>query len=250
MSALSDVDPFGGRVALVTGASGGIGQAIALALACKGSAVALGYGANAGAAERLAARITSDGGRSVAIGADLRRREAPRELVAAAESELGPVELLISNAGLGQTQSLEEVSIECFDETLAANLRAPFLLAQRTLPTMRARGFGRVLFMSSVAAFTGGIVGPHYAASKAGLHGLTHFLAARFASAGVTVNALAPALIGETGMLPGDPEELRRRVPVGRLGAPAEVADIALAILRNPYITNQIVSIDGGMYPR
>ncbi len=107
-----------------------------------------------------------------------------------------------------------------------------------------------MLFISSVAAFTGGIVGPHYAASKAGLHGLTHFLAARAAPSGVTVNALAPALIAKTGMLPGEPGELAGRVPVGRLGQPGEVADLALAMLRNAYLTNQVVSIDGGSYPR
>jgi 3-oxoacyl-[acyl-carrier protein] reductase len=115
---------------------------------------------------------------------------------------------------------------------------------------MADRGFGRILFVSSVAAFTGGIVGPHYAASKAGLNGLTHFLASRYAAAGVTVNGLAPALVTETGMLPGDPEELRRQIPVGRLGRPEEVADLSMAILRNPYMTSQIVSLDGGMYPR
>jgi 3-oxoacyl-[acyl-carrier protein] reductase len=104
--------------------------------------------------------------------------------------------------------------------------------------------------MSSVAAFTGGIVGPHYAASKSGLHGLTHSLASRFAPSGVTVNALAPALITNTGMLPGDPEQLRSRVPLGRLGRPEEVADLALSVLRNPYLTNQVISIDGGMHPR
>ncbi len=133
---------------------------------------------------------------------------------------------------------------------VAVNLRAPFLLAQRTLPGMRERGFGRILFMSSAAAFTGGIVGPHYAASKAGLHGLTHFLATRMAPFGITVNALAPALITGTGMLPGSPEELRQRVPVGRLGEPEEVADLALAIIDNAYLTNQVISLDGGMYAR
>ena len=101
-----------------------------------------------------------------------------------------------------------------------------------------------------MAAFTGGIVGPHYAASKAGLHGLTHFLATRVAGEGVTVNAIAPALITDTGMLPGEPDELRARVPVGRLGRPDEVADLALAMLRNAYVTNQVVSVDGGMHPR
>ena len=104
--------------------------------------------------------------------------------------------------------------------------------------------------MSSVAGLTGGIVGPHYAASKAGLHGLTHYLARRAAGEGVTVNALAPALIEDTGMLPGDPGALATMIPVGRLGKPEEVADLALAVLRNGYMTNQVVSLDGGMHPR
>ena len=155
-----------------------------------------------------------------------------------------------ANAGAGRAQPWEAVSSADFDEATAVNLRAPFLLAQRTLPGMQQRRFGRILFISSVAAFTGGLIGPHYAASKAGLHGLTHFLAARTAPFGVTVNALAPALIAETGLLPGDPQELRQQVPVGRLGHPDEVADLALAIVRNPYLTNQVVSLDGGMYPR
>jgi 3-oxoacyl-[acyl-carrier protein] reductase len=115
---------------------------------------------------------------------------------------------------------------------------------------MRDRGWGRLLFMSSIAALTGGIVGPHYAASKAGLHGLVHFLAARLAPHGVTANALAPALIEDTAMLPGDPGDLAKRIPVGRLGRPEEVADLAVAVLRNGYLTNQVIGIDGGMHPR
>jgi 3-oxoacyl-[acyl-carrier protein] reductase len=237
------------RVALVTGASGGIGQAIARGLAADGAAVALAYGSHPDPAEKLAEELVAAGGLAVAAGADLRHADAPDRLIDAVESELGAVEVLVAAAGLGRIQALEEVSIDDFDEMLAVNLRAPFRLAQRTVPGMRERGFGRVLFLSSVAAFTGGIVGPHYAASKSGLHGLTHFLASRLASSGVTVNALAPALITETGMLPGEPEELRDRVPVGRLGRPEEVADLALAILRNPYMTNQVVLLDGGIYP-
>ncbi|HTP23894.1 MAG TPA: SDR family NAD(P)-dependent oxidoreductase [Solirubrobacteraceae bacterium] len=237
------------RVALVTGASGGIGQAIARGLAAEGATVALGYGSHAEPAEKLAEELVAAGGLAVAIGADLRKTDAPDRLVDAVESQLGAVEVLVAAAGSGNRQSLEEVSLDDFDEMLAVNLRAPFRLAQRTVPGMRERRFGRVLFLSSVAAFTGGIVGPHYAASKSGLHGLTHFLASRLASSGVTVNALAPALITETRMLPGEPEELRDRVPVGRLGRPEEVADLALAILRNPYMTNQVVLLDGGIYP-
>jgi 3-oxoacyl-[acyl-carrier protein] reductase len=251
MTRLVETDStLSGRVALITGASGGIGQALARRLATEGAAVALGYGGNAGPARSLAAEVVAAGGQAVALGADLRRPEAPGELVEAAEDAFGRVDVLVSNAGLGRVQRLEDISSGDFDEMLAVNLRAPFLLAQRAVPTMRERGYGRVLFISSVAAFTGGIVGPHYAASKAGLHGLTHFLAARLAPSGVTVNALAPALVAETGMLPGDPRQLREQVPVGRLGRPAEVADLAVAILRNPYLTNQVISVDGGIYPR
>jgi 3-oxoacyl-[acyl-carrier protein] reductase len=121
-----------------------------------------------------------------------------------------------ANAGLSRPGSYDDVDAVTFDETLAVNLRAPYLLSRRALPGMRTRGYGRILFTSSVAALTGGIVGPHYAASKAGLHGLTHFLASQVARDGVTVNAIAPALIEETGMLPGDPDELAARVPAGR----------------------------------
>ncbi len=238
------------QVALVTGASGGIGQAISRALAADGASVALAYGSHPEPAQRLADELIARGGHAVAVGADLRDPQAPAELLAAVEPRLGSIDVLVAAAGLGRQQTLEDIEIEDFDEMLAVNLRAPFLLAQRTLPGMRARGFGRILFLSSVAAFTGGIVGPHYAASKAGLHGLTHYLASRAAPDGVTVNAIAPALITETGMLPGEPDELKTRVPVGRLGHPDEVADLALAMLRNPYMTNQVVLLDGGMYPR
>ncbi|MBV9803251.1 MAG: SDR family NAD(P)-dependent oxidoreductase [Solirubrobacterales bacterium] len=243
-------NPFRNRVALVTGASGGIGQALARRLTAEGASVALAYGANAKPAQRLADELVTKGGHALAVGADLRRADAAAELVAEVEPQLGSVDILLAAAGLGRQQTLEEISVEDFDEMLAINLRAPFLLAQQTLPGMQARGFGRIMFVSSVAAFTGGIVGPHYAASKAGLHGLTHFLAGRVAGDGVTVNAIAPALITDTGMLPGEPDELRSRVPVGRLGQPDEVADLAIAMLRNPYLTNQVVSLDGGMHPR
>jgi 3-oxoacyl-[acyl-carrier protein] reductase len=239
-----------GRVALITGGSGGIGRAIALALSAAGASVAIGYGASDAAAHQLAGQITAAGGRAAALSADLAYAAEVARLAEEAEDAFGPVDVLVSNAGFGKRQPLESIGVEDFDETIAVNLRAPFLLTQRLLPAMAKRGFGRVLFISSVAAFTGGSVGPHYAAAKAGLHGLTHSLAARFARSGVTVNAIAPALIAETGMLPGEEAELRDRVPVGRLGRPAEVAELALAVLGNPYLTSQVISLDGGIYPR
>jgi 3-oxoacyl-[acyl-carrier protein] reductase len=235
---------FEGRTALVTGASGGIGQAIARGLAREGARVAAHYASNREPAQRLA----DDIGATV-LQADLRDAEQTEALVDDAERALGPIDVLVANAGIGQRATLEDVDAAMFDATLAANLRAPFLLARRTLPGMRERGYGRILMTSSVAALTGGIVGPHYAASKAGLHGLVHFLAARSAKDGVTVNAIAPALIEDTTMLPGDPGDLASRIPAGRLGKPVEVADLALAMLANGYLTSKIVGIDGGLYP-
>jgi len=246
---MTDATDLQGRVALVTGGSGGIGHAIARRLAGAGAAVAVGYSSSADAAHALADELASAGARAVALGADLADPDAPGQLIGVAEQALGPLDVLIANHGVGQRRGFEEVTVAEWDRHLDVNLRASFFLAQRALPGMIERGYGRVLFTSSIAGFTGGLVAPHYAASKAGLHALTHFLASRVAEHGVTVNALAPALIEDTGMLPGDPEELAARVPVGRLGRPEEVADLALALVANGYVTSQVVSVDGGMYP-
>ena len=225
--------PLDGKVALVTGASGGIGAAIARGLERDGYEVVRSYNSNPPAEGN-------------GIQADLSDPEATLRLA----EEAGEVDVLVANAGVGERRdAIEDVSRADWDSHLAVNLTAPFLLAQRVAPGMRERGFGRILFVSSVAAFTGGVVGPHYAASKAGLHGLTHWLASRFAGDGVTVNAIAPALIEDTGMLPGGSDELSAKIPVGRLGKPDEVADLALALVRNGYITNQVFGIDGGMHP-
>jgi 3-oxoacyl-[acyl-carrier protein] reductase len=243
---VTDNDQLSGRVALVTGASGGIGAAISRSLAGAGAKVAVGYGRNQQPAERLVQEL---GGEAAAFGADLEDPAAPGQLIAEVQRDLGPVEVLVANHGIGRQATYDEVDADTFDRTLAINLRAPFLLAREVLEGMRERGFGRILFMSSVAALRGGVVGPDYAASKAGLHGLTHFLAARVAGDGVTVNALAPGFV-ETEMLPGDPRELGKSVPVGRVGRPEEIADLAIAILTNGYLTSKVLSIDGGSYPR
>jgi 3-oxoacyl-[acyl-carrier protein] reductase len=240
-------DSLSGRTALITGASGGIGGALALKLAEDGVDLVLGYSSHRADAERVARAAFALGRKAVVVQADLADPEAPAALVERAEAELGKVDILIPNAGVGRQMTWDEVDLDGWDTTLAVNTRAPFLMAQRALPGMIERRWGRVLFVSSIAGFTGGVVGPHYAASKAALHGLTHHLASRVASDGVTVNAIAPALIEDTRMLPkgaGAPN-----LPVGRRGRPEEVASMAYTMLLNGYLTSKVITLDGGIYP-
>ena len=241
-----------GRVALLTGASGGIGKAIARRLADEGADLCLSYGRNADDAEQAAAYAREQGRRVVVAAADLSDPRAPAALVAQAIGELGAVDLLVANAGRADISGWQNIDLESWNATLTVNLTAPWLLAQQVLPGMLERKFGRILFISSVAAMTGGVVGAHYAASKAGLHGLMHHLAPRVAGDGVTVNCLAPALVGETKMFPADLETGTPPIPipVGRIGRPDEVADMAIAMLRNGYLTNKVYTLDGGILPR
>ncbi len=237
------------QVALVTGASGGIGAAICRALAPSVGALAIAYRDGAHAAESLAAEIEAAGTRACTFAADMADADAPVRLVDEVEQRLGPPAIMVAAHGIAKQVSYEQLDVDAFDRTVAINLRAPFLLAQRVLGSMREQRFGRILFISSTAALRGGMIGPDYAASKSGLHGLAHFLAARVAADGVTVNVLAPGYV-QTAMLPGDPAELGARVPAGRVGQPDEIADFAVAILRNGFLTSKVLTIDGGIHPR
>jgi 3-oxoacyl-[acyl-carrier protein] reductase len=241
-----------GQVALLTGASGGIGKAIGRRLAADGYDVFLSYGRHADDAAEVAEYARGLGRRAGLAAADLSDPDTPTALVDQAEQELGRVDVLIANAGHADISGWRNIDLASWNETLAVNLTAPFLLAQRVLPNMVERKFGRILFISSVAAFTGGVVGAHYAASKAGLHGLMHHLAPRVAADGVTVNCLAPALVGETKMFPADLETGTPPVPipVGRIGRPDEMADMAMTMLRNGYLTNKVITVDGGLIAR
>jgi 3-oxoacyl-[acyl-carrier protein] reductase len=247
---MTDSD-LSGRVALVTGGSRGIGAATALRLAEAGADVAVGCGQHHEAAEEIAGKITGLGRRAVVVSGDMADPDVPRRIVAETAERLAPVDILVANAGTGVRADLDEVDVAAWDHVMAVNLRAPFLLAQAVVPHMREQRYGRIVLLSSVAAFLGGILSPQYTASKAGLIGLAHSLAATLAPHGITVNAIAPGLI-MTDMLAGDPrlETLERSVPVGRLGQPAEVADVIVAVARNAYMTGQTVSVDGGRYPR
>src|SRR4030095_10992838 len=132
-----------------------------------------------------------------------------------------------------------------WDDVIAANLKSCFLVTQAVLPGMRSRHWGRIVNLSSVAAQVGGVVGPHYAASKTGMFGLTHFYAACLAKAGITVNAIAASLL-ETEMVLSNPNARRENIPLGRFGLPEEVAQVAVMLVRNGYMTGQTVNVHGG----
>jgi len=183
----------------------------------------------------------------------LRDPAAVETVIDTATRELGPVDILIPNAGAASARSWQQVDAAELDTALALNLRAPYLLAKGVLPSMMQRSWGRILFISSIAARSGGPFGPDYSASKAALHGLAHYLAPHVAPAGVTVNVLAPALVGEHAikMLGDDAAQraMKARIPVGRLGDLHELAEFAVAMLRNGYLTNKVISVDGGLLP-
>lgn len=241
---IDSIGPLAGRVALVTGASGGIGGAIALRLADAGCDLGLTFARRPDSAETVATQIRALGVRTVTIQADLSSPRRGVEAIDEIEQELGPVRVFVANAGLGiPVREIGEVDVTVWHRTMAVNVEAPFLQAQRLAPAMVADGFGRMLFVSSTAAFAGGLIGPHYAASKAALHGLVAWLSKHHAANGITVNAVAPALIADTEMLPDAPLP-----PVGRFGTPDHVADVALTMLRNPYVTGKVWSMDGGLH--
>lgn len=240
-----------GRVALVTGGSRGIGRAVAQQLARAGVKVAIGYRSAQAPAEQLCRSLADEGHRALAVGADVADPAALDDMVRTTEAGLGPVDILVSNAGSVHRRSLAELDTDTWDRTMHEHVRAAFVLARRTIPGMQARGWGRIVLMSSVAAFSGGIVGPHYTAAKAALIGLTHSLGAAFAKDGITANAIAPALIETDALVElGTPADLARRIPAGRLGRPDEVADLVMALVRNGFINGQTVGIDGGLHPR
>jgi 3-oxoacyl-[acyl-carrier protein] reductase len=235
-----------GRVALVTGGSGGIGRALAQRLAGAGCRVGVTFASGASRAADGVAAIEAAGGQAIAVPADLTDPSAGLRAIDAVEDRFGPVDVLASNAGVAvRVADIGEVDAALLERTLAVNLVAPFLQVQRLAPAMAERGFGRILVTSSLAAITGGVVGPHYAASKAALHGLVTWVAARYASRGVTANALAPALIAGTEMLPVAAD--RPPQPIGRFGTVDEAAGAAMAMLTNGYVTGKVWTLDGGL---
>ena len=237
-----------GRVALVTGGGRGIGAAIACGLAEAGALVAVNYVSNRTAAETVVADIKQTGGQAAAFQTDVADAEAVTAMVAAIDDSLGPVEILVANAGIAPRQTVEETSEEDFNNVLQVNLTSAFLCCQAVLPEMRQRGWGRLIFVTSAAAYNGGRVGLHYSASKGGMESLSRAYALRLVDEGVTSNCLAPAII-QTDM--GDTAEPDGPVfspPVGRSGHVDEVAMAAVMLAANGYMTGQTIHMNGGLY--
>jgi 3-oxoacyl-[acyl-carrier protein] reductase len=236
-----------GKRALVTGATRGIGREIARSLCHAGADVALNFRTRADAAEALRAELAVEGRTVITVRADVSRVSEVERMMTEVRSSLGEIDVLVNNAGVSTPIAIEDLTEGDWDAAIETNLKSAFLVTQAVVPGMRARRWGRLIFISSVAARVGGVVGPHYAASKAGMHGLMHYYAAHLAREGVTANAVAPALI-DTEMVRANPNARRELIPVGRFGEPEEVASVVLMLAENGYITGQVIDVNGGWY--
>jgi len=255
---VGDERPLDGRVAIVTGGSGGIGRALSQRLAAAGAAVAVSYGANAAAADEVVREIAGAGRRAIALGADLRQADAAEALVARVEQALGPVDVLVANAGVSRRLEFDETDLETWEETLAVNLRAPFRLMRAAAPHLTARK-GAVVNVSSVnglRSFPGVLA---YCVSKAGVDHLTRCAAIEMAPLGVRVNAVNPGvtvtnLHRRSGM--GDTqyaaflERSKETHPLGRPGQPDDIAALILFLAsdRAGWMTGETIPIDGGRH--
>jgi len=244
-----------GRVALVTGASRGIGAGIALRLARHGADVAVNYVRSRARAEAVCERIRALGLRAHAIQADVTNYEAVTRMVVEMEQRLGPIDILVNNAGHNPVRSIMEISETDWDRVLNLNLKAYFRCTKAVLPGMLERKDGRIINITSISAQRGGLSGDvDYSAAKAGIIGFTRALARWAAPHGVLVNAIAPGYIETEHLLKAaNPDSLARRIdriPLKRLGTPEEIGEVA-AFLAGPggsYIVGEVISVNGGIH--
>jgi acetoacetyl-CoA reductase len=241
-----------GKACLVTGASRGIGRAIALELGRRGASVAVGYASNAEAAKDVAAEISGTGGQAFAFACDVQDAEAVGSAVTTVLERLGKIDVLVNNAGITRDRTLAKMSLDEWDAVLQTNLSSVFHLTARVLPHMVQGGYGRIVNISSVIGMHGNFGQANYAAAKAGIIGFTKAAALEVAKKGVTVNAIAPGFI-ETEMIAAMPDDVRagilEKIPMRRFGRPEEIAQaVAFLVTQGDYITGQVITIDGGLY--
>jgi 3-oxoacyl-[acyl-carrier protein] reductase len=241
-----------GRVALVTGGGRGLGRAIAVRLAGEGAKVAISYRSNAGAAEETAEQVRKAGAGCETFKGDVASPEDVEALIKGVGEALGPVEILVNNAGTTRDNILLRMKDAEFEEVLATNLKGTYLCTRAVLRGMVRARWGRIVNISSVVGLLGNAGQANYAASKAGMIGFTKSVAREVAGRGITANAVAPGYVETelTGALPENvKEQILGQVPVGRFGEPEEVAEVVvfLAGHRAAYITGQTIAVDGGM---
>ena len=231
----------------MTGGGRGIGKAIALALAEAGGDVAVNYVSREADAQSTAQVIRAMGRRALVVRGDVSRSADVTALVKAVENELGAVDILVNNAGRVAVETIDQMSEASWNESIQVNLSSVFLMTQAVLPGMRARRWGRIINLTSVAAQAGSLLAVHYAAAKAGVIAATKSYARMLAKEGITVNAIAPALIA-TEMVTSNPHVKPDIIPVGRFGRVEECGDVAVLLAGNAYITGQTISVNGGLY--
>lgn len=238
--------------AVVTGSSRGIGAAVVRALARAGHPVAVNYVANEQAAHAVVADIASFGGRAVAVRADVGDAEQAAALVARAHDALGPIGVVVNNAGMSQRASFGEMTCAQWDDGVRVNLSSAFFVTQAALPDLIAHGAGRIVHVCSLRAMAGSDRGAQYAASKAGLIGLTRSLARELGPHGVTVNAVSPGYTRTDMNAAAFAEreaEIAATIPLRRVAEPEEVASV-IAFLCSPaasYVTGEIINVNGGV---